>query len=55
VGGAFGGKLTMVTESNLEAIEAARLAQLTGRPVQVSFSRAEEFFYDTFRPAAIVK
>jgi CO/xanthine dehydrogenase Mo-binding subunit len=28
---------------------------LTGRPVQVAWSRAEEFFYDTFRPAAIVK
>jgi nicotinate dehydrogenase subunit B len=55
VGGAFGGKLTMVTDSNLEALEAARLAQLTGRPVQVSFSRAEEFFYDTFRPATIIK
>lgn len=55
VGGAFGGKLTLATDSNLEALEAARLAQLTGRPVQVSFSRAEEFFYDTFRPAAIVK
>jgi nicotinate dehydrogenase subunit B len=55
VGGAFGGKLTMVTDSNLEALEATRLAQLTGRPVQVSFSRAEEFFYDTFRPASIVK
>ncbi len=55
VGGAFGGKLTMTTDANLEALEAARLAQLTGRPVQVSFSRTEEFFYDTFRPAAIVK
>jgi nicotinate dehydrogenase subunit B len=55
VGGAFGGKLTLVTDSNLEALEATRLAQLTGRPVQVSFSRAEEFFYDTFRPASIVK
>ena len=55
VGGAFGGKLTMVTDSNLEALEAAKLARLTGRPVQVSFTRAEEFFYDTFRPAAIVK
>ncbi len=56
VGGAFGGKLSMMsTNSNLEALEAARLARLTGRPVQVAFTRSEEFFYDTFRPAAIVK
>ena len=50
VGGGFGGK-----NSNREAVEAARLAKLTGKPVQVAWSRAEEFFYDTFRPAAIVK
>jgi isoquinoline 1-oxidoreductase len=50
VGGGFGGK-----NSNQEAIEAARLAKLTGKPVQVAWNRAEEFFYDTFRPAAVVK
>ncbi|HUL30627.1 MAG TPA: molybdopterin cofactor-binding domain-containing protein [Thermodesulfobacteriota bacterium] len=50
VGGGFGGK-----SQNQQAIEAARLAKLTGRPVQVARSRQEEFFYDTFRPAAIVK
>ena len=50
VGGGFGGKT-----SNPEALEAARLARLTGKPVQVCFNRAEEFFYDTFAPAAIVK
>jgi len=50
VGGGFGGK-----SQNSQAIEAARLAKLTGKPVQVAFSRAEEFFYDTFRPAAVVK
>jgi len=58
VGGAFGGKLTMgmmKLQSNLEAVEAARLAKLTGKPVQVAFTRAEEFFYDTFRPAAVIK
>ena len=58
VGGAFGGKLTMGMmgpNSNLEAIEAARLARLSGKPVQVAFTRAEEFFYDTFRPAAVIK
>jgi len=50
VGGGFGGKT-----SNRQATEAARLAKLTGRPVQVAWTRAEEFFYDTFRPAAVIK
>jgi CO/xanthine dehydrogenase Mo-binding subunit len=50
VGGGFGGKT-----HNTQAIEAARLAKAVGRPVQVMWSREEEFFYDTFRPAAIVK
>jgi nicotinate dehydrogenase subunit B len=49
VGGGFGGKT-----SNRQVVEAARLAQLTGKPVQVMWSREEEFFYDTFRPAAVV-
>ncbi len=50
VGGGFGGKT-----DNQEATEAARLAKATGKPVQVMWSREEEFFYDTFRPAAVVK
>ena len=50
VGGGFGGK-----SASRQAIEAARLSQLTGRPVQVIWDRSEEFFYDTFRPAAVVK
>jgi isoquinoline 1-oxidoreductase len=50
VGGGFGGK-----SQNRQVIEAARLAKLSGRPVQVAWSRQEEFFYDTFRPAAIVR
>jgi isoquinoline 1-oxidoreductase len=49
VGGGFGGKT-----SNGQVVEAARLAKLTGKPVQVAWSRGEEFFYDTFRPAAVV-
>ncbi|MFB3920912.1 MAG: molybdopterin cofactor-binding domain-containing protein [Terriglobia bacterium] len=50
VGGGFGGK------SNIrQALEAARLAKLTGKPIQVIWTRAEEFFYDTFRPAAVIK
>lgn len=50
VGGGFGGKT-----AGQQAIEAARLSKLAGKPVQVVWSRAEEFFYDTFRPAAVVK
>ena len=50
VGGGFGGK-----SQSSQAIEAARLAKLAGKPVQVAWSRAEEFFYDRFRPAAVVK
>jgi len=50
VGGGFGGK----TASG-QGVEAARLAVLTGRPVRVQWSREEEFFYDTFRPAAVIK
>jgi len=50
VGGGFGGKT-----NNLQAVEAARLAKLAGKPVQVGWSREEEFFNDSFRPAAVVK
>ncbi len=49
VGGGFGGKT-----AHLQAVEAARLAKLTGRPVQVAWTRKEEFFNDTFRPAAVI-
>jgi len=50
VGGGFGGKVP-----GLQAVEAARLALRTGRPVQVAWTRAEEFFHDTFRPAAAIR
>jgi len=50
VGGGFGGKT-----NNAEAVEAARLAKAAGKPVQVMWTREEEFFFDTFRPAAVVK
>ena len=50
VGGGFGGK-----SASRQATEAARLAKIIGKPVQVVWDRAEEFFYDTFRPAAVVK
>ncbi len=50
VGAGFGGKT-----SGPQAVEAALLAQKVGKPVRVVWDRAEEFFYDTFRPAAVVK
>lgn len=50
VGGGFGGKTAAP-----QAVQAARLAKITGRPVQVIWSRDDEFFFDTFRPAAVVK
>ena len=49
VGGGFGGK-----SAGLQASDAARLAKITAKPVQVRFSRAEEFFFDTFDPACVV-
>ena len=49
VGGGFGGK-----SGSGQGVEAARLAYLTKKPVRVVWSREEEFFYDTFRPAAVV-
>lgn len=49
-GGGFGGK-----SPHQQAVEAARLAKITGKPVMVAWTREEEFFYDTFRPAAVVK
>jgi len=50
VGGGFGGK-----SSGPQAVNAARLAKITGKPVQVALDREEEFFYDAYRPAAVVK
>lgn len=48
-GGGFGGKIY-----NQQAVEAAKLAKLTGKPIQVAWTRKEEFMYDWFRPAAVV-
>jgi isoquinoline 1-oxidoreductase len=50
VGGGFGGKSRI-----LQAVQAARLVKATGKPVQVAWTREDEFFWDTFRPAAVVK
>jgi len=50
VGGGFGGK-----SNTQQILEAARLAKISNKPVQVEWTRREEFFYDSFRPAAVVK
>lgn len=50
VGGGFGGK-----SANSQGIEAAKLASLTGKPVMVAWTRDEEFFYDNFHAASVVK
>lgn len=50
VGGGFGGK-----SEGPQAVEAARLAKITGKPVQVVWNRGEEFFFDRFRQAAVIK
>jgi nicotinate dehydrogenase subunit B len=49
VGCGFGGK-----NQGDQVTEAVKIAKALGRPVQVAWSRKEEFFYDTFRPAAII-
>ena len=50
LGGGFGGKIY-----NQQAIEAAKIAKLSGKPVQLTWSRKEEFLYDRFRTAALMK
>jgi nicotinate dehydrogenase subunit B len=50
VGGGFGGK-----SSAQQGIEAAKLARLSGKPVMLIWTRDEEFFYDNFHPAGVVK
>jgi len=51
LGGGFGGKIY-----NRQATEAARIAKMVeGTPVQISWTRQEEFMYDMFRSAAVVK
>jgi isoquinoline 1-oxidoreductase len=49
-GGGFGGK-----HSAEAAVEAARLAKEAGRPVAVHWTRAEEFMWAYFRPAALIE
>jgi CO/xanthine dehydrogenase Mo-binding subunit len=50
MGGGFGGK-----HAAPAAREAARLAKAAGRPVCVHWTRAEEFTWAYFRPAAVIE
>ena len=50
VGGGFGGK-----GEYRQGVEAARLAKLSNKPVMLVWTRDEEFFYDTFHPAGVVR
>jgi nicotinate dehydrogenase subunit B len=50
VGGGFGGKSV-----NQQGIEAGRLAKLSGKPVMLAWTRDEEFFYDSFHSAGVIK
>ncbi|MCL6102596.1 MAG: molybdopterin-dependent oxidoreductase [Bacteroidetes bacterium] len=50
LGGGFGGKVY-----SEQAIEAALLAKESGAPVQLAWTREEEFMYDQFRPAAVMQ
>jgi nicotinate dehydrogenase subunit B len=49
-GSAYGGK-----HSGEHAIEAARLAKVTQRPVKLMWTRAEEFSWAYFRPAGLIE
>ena len=50
VGGGFGGKI-----NNDQAMQVVKIAKIAKKPVQLAWTREDEFFYDTFRPAAVVK
>lgn len=50
IGGGFGSKSPYPI-----ALEAARLARHAGRPVRVSYTRADEMMWATFRPAALIQ
>jgi CO/xanthine dehydrogenase Mo-binding subunit len=50
LGGGFGGKIY-----NPQVVETAKLARIAGKTVHVAYTRGEEFFFDFFRPAAVVK
>ena len=49
-GSGYGGK-----HSGEAAVEAARLAKAVGKPVKVSWTREEEFWWAYFRPAGVIE
>lgn len=53
IGGGFGAKSS--AGGMQDSIEAARIAKLVGKPVQLMWQRGEEFFLDVFRPAALMR
>ena len=50
LGGGFGGKA-----SSQQGVEAARLARMADKPVMLAWTREEEFMYDAFHPASVIK
>lgn len=50
MGSGYGGKHSVET-----AIEAAKLARATGKPVRVAWTREEEFTWAYFRPAGVIE
>jgi nicotinate dehydrogenase subunit B len=50
LGGGFGGKI-----ADQQAVEAAKISKVCGKPVQLIWSRKEEFMLVGFRPAALMK
>lgn len=50
VGGGFGGKIY-----GQQILEAALIARKAGVPVQLAWTRKEEFMYNMFRPAAVMQ
>ncbi len=50
LGGGFGGKA-----SSQQGVEAAKLSRLAGKPVMLAWTREEEFMYDTFHPASVIR
>jgi nicotinate dehydrogenase subunit B len=50
IGGGFGGKI-----AHQQGVEAARLAKLSRKPVMLIWTRDEEFFYDPYHPAGVVR
>jgi isoquinoline 1-oxidoreductase len=50
VGGGFGGK-----GAYQQGVEAARIAKLSNKPIMLVWTRDEEFFYDTFHPAGVIR